>query len=59
LEELGCGQVFPEGNLNINCPCTVQQVIEGFEPEERKDNISKQLVQDMTYKEWIELRIAS
>jgi uncharacterized protein with gpF-like domain len=42
---------------DINCRCVVQQEIEGFEPQERKDNISKELIPNMTYNEWYALRI--
>jgi hypothetical protein len=42
---------------DIQCRCTIQQQIEGFEPEMRKDNISKQLIPSMTYEKWYELRI--
>ena len=41
---------------DINCRCTTGVNIEGFEPQLRKDNISKQLIGMIEFSEWKRLR---
>lgn len=45
--------------FDINCRCTERTEVKGYESNIRKDNITKELIPNMTYKEWYNLRIAS
>lgn len=44
-----CG--IPEEDINCRCKAVIQ--IEGFESKTRKDNVSKKLIPNITYQEWL------
>lgn len=41
---------------DINCRCTTIAIVDGIEPGLRRDNESKELIQSMTYKEWLDYK---
>lgn len=41
---------------DINCRCTAEVFIKGFEPKQRKDNETKEIIKFQTYKEWKKVR---
>ncbi len=47
-----CG--IPEEDINCRCKAITQ--IEGFESKTRKDNVSKKLITNITYQEWLKTK---
>jgi uncharacterized protein with gpF-like domain len=42
---------------DINCRCQERMEVKGYESNVRRDNMTKELIPNMTYQEWYDLRI--
>lgn len=49
-------RLFGKASLDINCRCTTIAVVNGFSPELRKDNETKEIIDYKNYNEWAEAK---
>jgi SPP1 gp7 family putative phage head morphogenesis protein len=49
-------RLFGRASLDINCRCTTIAVVNGIEPELRKDNENKKIIHYTSYRNWLRFR---